>query len=462
MTFGETLEQIIKEEQISISELNKKSGLARSLIYSIIANKRRLTPKNNGRLISPYCFRESVVPSLFRSYIASELNAEELAAWDVLFSGLRGKFADFVKTPLNEPFSSCDFKQQQVFFGERDVINAIFTTIANGTDALLSNFSFDGKIPALIYQAHAAGKINTVRHIVCLDGLSPAKKLQAIFMAVPFAEAGIDTGLENRNGGAFDRFILTDDWFIQYMDDLSQVTVLPASMAPQSINERFAAAEKLSFRFNSVAESVMQNENAPLTTGLNSWFGYTTSFPLVFAKKEFVQASLSSPLSKTADALTIANGLEAHFAITTANESKWRSMMTDDALDDFFRYGTVHEAPKELFPNGATPEVRVGLAEPFLYTPGYDLTVIHSKYFGELKQYFTSNAAGITLLGVFGGDINEPGSFTDIRIILNDGNLSRLCEKLTDYFVNSYYCMTKELGNIWILQRLEVLKGKIR
>ena len=67
MTFGETLAQAIRESDISISELNKKSGLARSMIYAIIDNKRRLTPKNNGRLISPNCFSESVVPELFRS-----------------------------------------------------------------------------------------------------------------------------------------------------------------------------------------------------------------------------------------------------------------------------------------------------------------------------------------------------------------------------------------------------------
>ena len=62
---------------------------------------------------------------------------------------------------------------------------------------------------------------------------------------------------------------------------------------------------------------------------------------------------------------------------------------------------------------------------------------------------------------MFGGDGNAPGAFTDIRVILNDANLSRLCEKLTDYFVHSYYCMPKEFGDVWLSQRLEVLKSRL-
>ena len=63
MTFGETLAQAIRDEHISISGLHKKSGLARPLIYSIIDNKRRLTPMNNGKLINPFCFPENAIRS---------------------------------------------------------------------------------------------------------------------------------------------------------------------------------------------------------------------------------------------------------------------------------------------------------------------------------------------------------------------------------------------------------------
>ena len=461
MTFSAALDKAIQDEKISISELYKKTGLARSMIYSIIDNKRRLTPKNNGKLISPYCFPESVVPGLFRSYLESELSGEELAAWDTLLAGLRGEWADRVKKHPDFTFSPCDFEEQQVFYGAKEVLGAIGGAIERGTGSVLSNFPFDGEVPALIYQAYQRKKIKTVRHMICLDGLSPAQKLQALFMAVPFAEAGINTRLENRRGGAYDSFLLTDDYFIEYMDDLSQATVLPARMAPLAVQARFSGAEQLSFRFCSVADSVLGNENAPFNSGLASWFGYVTSFPLVFAKKEFVQASLSALLSGTTDALTMSNGLEKHFEIAAVGDVKWRSLMTDDDLDDFFQNGTVREAPRELFPHGATPEVRIGLAEPFLHTPGYDLSIVRSKYFGALKQFFTANAAGVTLLGVFGGDGNAPGAFTDIRVILNDANLSRLCEKLTDYFVHSYYCMPKEFGDVWLSQRLEVLKSRL-
>lgn len=462
MTFGETLAQAIRESDISISELNKKSGLARSMIYAIIDNKRRLTPKNNGRLISPNCFSESVVPELFRSYLASELDAEELAAWDALLAGLRGEFADRVKNHPPFTFTACDFEKDQVYYGAGEVINAIGYAVNRGTDVVLTNFPFDGEVPALIYQAYAAGNIKTVRHVVCLDGLSPAMKLQSLFTAVLFAEAGINTGIENRSGGAYDSFLLTDDYFIEYMDDFSQATVLPARMAPLSVHARFTAAEEISFRFNSVADSVLRNENVTFSGGLASWFGYVTSFPLVFAKKEFVQAALSAALSGTADALTMTNGLEKHFAMTTVSGAKWRSIMTDADLDDFFKNGTVREAPKELFPQGAPTEVRIGLAEPFLHTPGYELTIILSKYFGELRSFFTANAGGVSLLGVFGGDFNAPGAYTDIRVILNDANLSRLCEKLSDYFIHSYYCMPKEFSDLWLRQWLEVLQGRIR
>ena len=461
MSFGKAIDQAIKESNMSISELHKKSGLARSMIYAIIDNKRRLTPKNNGSLISPFCFPESFVPDLFRRYLASELNEEELAAWDALLAGLRGEFADSVKHHPDFSFTACDFEKKQVYYGAADVLNAIGYAVNRGTDNVLANFPFDGELPALVYQAYAAGNIKPVWHVICLDRLSPAMKLQSLFMAVSFAEAGINTGIEHRKGGAYDSFLLTDDYFIEYMDDFSQATVLPARMAPQSVPARFTAAEQLSFRFSSVAESVLRNENATFNGGLASWFGYVTSFPLVFAKKEFVQAALSASLSGTADALTMANGLEKHFAITTVSDAQWRSLMTDDDLDDFFLNGTVREAPKELFPQGAPKEVRIGLAEPFLHTPGYDLTVIQSKYFGKLKQFFTANAASVTLLGVYGGDVNAPGAYTDIRVILNDASLSRLCEKLTDYFTHSYYCMPKEFGDIWLSQRLEVLKGGI-
>ena len=103
--------------------------------------------------------------------------------------------------------------------------------------------------------------------------------------------------------------------------------------------------------------------------------------------------------------------------------------------------------------------MRIGLAKPFLAAPGYDLTVILTKYFGKLRQFFTANKTGISLLGVSGGDLTAPGAFTDIRVILNDADLSRLCEKLTEYFTHSYYCMSREFGNTWLSQRLEVLQS---
>ncbi|MBQ7248656.1 MAG: hypothetical protein IJS21_01345 [Deltaproteobacteria bacterium] len=341
------------------------------------------------------------------------------------------------------------------------MINAIGCAVNKGTDSILSNFRFEGELPALIYQAYQGKKIKPLRHLICLEGLSPAKKLQALFMAVPFSENNINSQMEISGGGgsAYDCFLLTCDYYIEYMNDLSQAIVLPAHMAPRSGDARFAAAKAISFRFNSVAESVLRNENATFLNGLASWFGYAMSFPLVFAKKEFVQAGLSASLSETSDALTMANGLEKHFVITTGNATKWHTLMTDEDLDDFFQNGTIKEAPRELFPQGAPPEVRIGLAKPFLAAPGYDLTVILTKHFGKLRQFFTANKTGISLLGVSGGDLTAPRAFTDIRVILNDADLSRMCEKLTEYFTHSYYCMSREFGNTWLSQRLEVLQS---
>lgn len=462
MTFGEKLKSITETEKLSVSGLFKKTGLQRSLIYAIMRGERRLTPENCGRLINPICFPDEIVPGLFLSYLESELGPEELDAWNVFLSGLRGETAEEIKKHRAFDFPAFDIKTNQVYYGQDEVFAAIGSVIYKGTDSLMSDFAFDGELPALIFNAYISDKIKNVRHVVRFDGLAPAKKLKSLFAAVAFAEAGIDTGILNLGGAAYDSFILTDDYFIEYMDDLSQAVIYPANVAPRTLADRIGSAETITFRFSDVAESVMKNEYVSGSGGKNSWFGFPTQFPLVFATKENVLESLNPALLDSVDALTMANGLEKHFSVTTAGTSDWHSLMTDSAVDDFFEHGTLTEAPKILFPNGASVNTRICMAEPFLNTPGYKLTIILSKYFGELRQYLTANDTGIQLFGVSEGVMATPYAFTDIRVILNDQKLSKLCKKLTDYFSNSYYCMSDSIGKSFLAQRISVMKGMSR
>lgn len=459
MTFGEKLNDVIKSENISVSGLYKKTGLQRSMLYAIMRGDRRLTPENAGRLINTICFPEKDVLSLFGSYIESELSAQELDAWRVFMSGLRGALSDEIKKGRAHRAPRQDIGNDRVFYGAENVIGAIGSALDRPSASLISDFRFDGEIPALVYDAYIHGKVGAVEHVIRLDDLTPAQKLRSLFCAVVFAEAGIATGIHNRGGDAYDSFILTDDHFILYMDDLSQASVFPAGTAPLGLAERMRATQKITFRFADVADSVLKNEYIVGSGAHGSWLGFATSFPLVFASKENVLESLSPDLLGNPDALTMANGLEGHFSVTTSGMIGWHSLMTDAAVEDFFKNGTVHEAPKELFPRGASIDTRIDLAKPFLHTPDYKLTILQSKYFGELKQYLTANDSSVQFFGVSGGDPDAAGAFTDIRVILNDPQISRLIKKFTVYLTNSYFCMPESVGNKYLSQRISVLEG---
>lgn len=461
MTFGEILQKTVESEHISVSGLFKKTGIQRSLIYAVMRGDRRLTPENCGKLINSSCFPNASVPGLFDSYLHSELEPEELEAWDVLLSGLRGEIADEATEQREYPAAGPVPEKRPVCYGKDEVIAAIGYALNKGTELLLSDFAFAGDIPAMVYGAYRSGSVGRVEHVVRFSGLTPAEKLRSLFMSVPFAEAGIDTKIYDLGGAAYDSFMLTDDFFIEYMDDLSQAAVYPADAAPRTLAEKVGAARTLTFRFGNIAESVMKNEYLDGKAGKIEWFGFATSFPLVFASRDNVLESLNPVLRGSADALTMANGLEKHFRVTTAGITGWHSIMTDSAVDDFFKNGTLMEASKTLFPDGASENTRISMAEPFLSTPGYTLTLIQSKYFGELKQYITANDSDIQFFGISGGTINTPDAFTDIRVILNDPKLSRLCKKLTLYFTNSYFCMSDEMAKLFISQRISVLKGMI-
>ncbi|MCR5690483.1 MAG: hypothetical protein K6G71_09565 [Clostridiales bacterium] len=461
MTFGETLQKTVESEHISVSGLFKKTGIQRSLIYAVMRGDRRLTPENCGKLINSSCFPNAAVPGLFDSYLHSELEPEELEAWDVLLSGLRGEIADEATEQREYPAAGPVHEKRPVCYGKDEVIAAIGYALNKGTELLLSDFAFAGDIPSMVYGAYRSGSVGRVEHVVRFSGLTPAEKLRSLFMSVPFAEAGIDTKINELGGAAYDSFMLTDDFFIEYMDDLSQAAVYPADAAPRTLAEKVGAARTLTFRFGNIAESVLKNEYMDGAVGKNAWFGFTTSFPLVFASKENVISSLDPAFLKSAEAQTAANGLEEHFRVTTAGITGWHSLMTDSAVDDFFKSGTVKEAPKTLFPNGASVSARVDLAEPFLSAPGYTLTLIRSGIFGEVKQYLTANDSDIQFFGVSRDTTDKPEAFTDIRVILNDPKLSMLCRKLTEYFTNSYYCMSDDMGKLFISQRISVLKGMI-
>lgn len=461
MSFGKELQNTINSEHISVSGLFKKTGIQRSLLYAVMRGDRRLTPENCGKLINSSCFPNAAVPGLFNSYLRLELTTEELEAWDVFIAGLRGEIAAELTKRRERSFPVRELENGRVYYGADEVTGAIGCALDKGTDAVLSDFAFEGEIPALVLEAYRSGRIKNVGHVVRFDGLSPAKKLRSLFMAVPFAEAGIDTKLYDLGGAAYDSFILTDDHFIEYMDDLSQAVVHPADSAPRSLADRIGAAENITFRFRDIADSVMRNEYISGKIGNIEWFGFTTSFPLVFASKDNVLESLDPVLRGTADALTMANGLEQHFKVTTAGITNWHSLMTDSAVDDFFKNGTLLEASKALFPGGASENTRISMAKPFLNTPGFTLTLIQSKFFGELKQYVTANNSDLQFFGITGGTMDTPYAFTNIRVILNDPKLSQLCKKLTEYFTNSYFCMSDDVAKLFISQRISVLKGMI-
>ena len=465
MEFREHLKQAIDNNPLTISEISKRSGIVRTLIHAIMNGDRRLVPEKSGKLINPRCFSMAVAESLYKSYLTSELTGLELAVFSELIKGLRGETAEYVRkfTPPNPPLHTRIHTQTNIYDtvlrGRENVLGAIAGALLSGTNRLVSDFAFDDVISPLIYRAYMDNKIGSAVHTLCLKNLEPDQKLKSLFAALAFAEAGMETKLDERTGGAWDSYILTDSCFIQYNNDLSQALILPAADAPDRLSELNGVAGDMTIVFKGVFDAVISNEMELPVAGHRDLFAISDVISECFVSNESVLRSLSSEVPQQ-ERMILAQGLRNHFEIILGRDfyegtksNTLRCAIPDTAIVEFAEKGRIKDAPEYFFPD-VPYDVRAEMLSPFLSHPNASISVIDSRYFGRMRTNIEGNSENLTLVGVSGGDIDAPEAFKDIRVVLRDRDLSAMVMKVFRYFINSYYCMEKTVGDAFIRHQI--------
>ncbi|MBR5426901.1 MAG: helix-turn-helix transcriptional regulator [Clostridia bacterium] len=459
MEFGAALRRYIEKNGLSVSELSRKSGVTRTLIYAIMNGERRLVPENSGRLISPRCFPAEDIEPLYQCWLENELTDEEIAVYRVLLRGLRGEIADGVCGADLRYSPDAVVPENTVLRGRDSVLGAIAAAVNAGTKSLISNFAFDDAVSPLIRRAIAENRVGSVLHTVCFDGSEPARKLRDMFAALAFAEIGIKTKIDDRTGGAWDSYLLTDRHFIQYNNDFSQALVLPAADAPDGLAERYGSSKDFTVKYDGVFDSVIMNEMEQPTAGPRDLFAVTDVISECFVSKKGILCSLS-PAVPEKEKKIIVQGLKNHFEIILGPDfykqkmtNTLRCAIPDTAIADFVDRGRIKDAPAWFFPN-VPCDVRAEMLAPFIKRANASVSVIDTKRFGRLRTNIEGNSKNLTLVGVLGGDIEAPNAFKDIRVTYGDSILSGMVMKVFDCFIHSHFCMEKNESSAFIEQQL--------
>lgn len=464
MTFGKILESYIEKNNLTVSELSRRSGVTRTLIHAIINGKRRLVPENSGKLIHPRIFPPEDLTALYDCYLSSELTEQEVSFFHMMISGLRGEIADQIKNRAVAVAPIGALSNGAVLRGRENVLGAIAFAVNSGTERLISNFAFDEDVSALIYRAYADKKIASVCHTVRFGEEEPARKLRFLFMALAFAELGVKTKIDARSGGVWDHFLLTDKYFIQYDCVLSHALVLSPEQAPQDLPERYDNSRDLTVIFKDVFDSVISNEMEQPSAGQRDFYSVSDVVSECFVTQEGVLRSLSPDVPEK-ERRIIVQGLKNHYDIIFGPDffkekgaNTLRCAIPDTDIVDFAEHGRIKEAPAWFFPN-VPYDVRAEILKPFIERSNASISVINSEYFGPIKTNVEGNTLNLTLAGVSGGDINAPNAFKDIRVVCGDRAVIDMAMKTFQFFINSYYCMGKEESAIFIRQQLIKLEA---
>ena len=406
---------------------------------------------------------EDIKP-LYKRYIESELNEQEAEVYRILLSGLKGEIADSVRGADLDPTAYSDTPVNSVIHGRDNVVAAVYQAVTKGTEKLVSNFDFDTDISPIVYRAFAEKKIGRIIHTVSFAGTQPAEKLKRLFYVLAFAEAGIDTYADNRNGSAWDSFILTDNCFIEYNNDLEQAIILPPENAPKGLFDHYDGTDGIAVQFRDAFDVVFKNEMSEPATGNRLFFSFANYVPPCFGDKNDVMRSIADNVPEKEKQI-IANGLRVHYELLFGRDFYEGSMsntlscaITDTVITDFVKKGRINDVPEYLFP--FVPfDVRANLLRPFTTRHNASIAVIYSKFFGKLKVYIEAFKGCLVLNGISGGDINAPGAFNDIRVINHDQDLIDTVIKAFYYFTNSYYCMDKSLGTTFLKHQVIALEA---
>lgn len=464
--FREALKLCMDKNGLTVSELSRKSGVTRTLIHAILNGTRRLVPLKFGTLVNRRFFSPEDCELLFGAYLSEELTPEEQALFRELICGLRGGTADEVRGTNNGAAPSFPDLPHAgvgtVIHGRDGVVGAIARAAYEGTEKFISDFDFDGVISPIVLRAWADKKIGSVTHSVRLDGAvapDPAKKLKNLFAALAFAEAGIATTEDDRGGGAWDRYVLTDKFFIQYRSDLSQALILPPENAPDGLGERRGGNSGITTVFNGVFDAVVGNEMEEMPSGRRKLYSVCDVIPECFVTKDHILRSINPEVPEK-DKAIMTMGLRKHYEVILgpdfygdAPTSTLCCVMPDSAVTDFVANGRIKDAPPAVFPF-VPYDVRAQMLSPFLSRPNAEIRIVDSHVFGEMRTNIEGNSRNLILAGVTGGDIDAPGAFKDIRVTCRDRNLSSAVLKLVDYFVGSHYCLGEKDGRLFLEQQI--------
>lgn len=465
--FREALKLCMDKNGLTVSELSRKSGVTRTLIHAILNGTRRLVPQKFGTMINRRFFPSEDCEQLFGAYLSEELTQEERSLFREMLCGLRGETADEIRGVGHGAAPSFPDLPHAgvgtVIHGRDGVVGAIARVVCEGTEKFISDFDFDGVISPIVLRAYADKKIGSVTHPVRLGGANgtydPAKKLKNLFAALAFAEAGIATTEDDRGGGAWDRYILTDRYFIQYSSDLSQALILPPENAPDTLGERRDAKSDLTTVFNGVFDAVVGNEMEEMPSGQKRLFSVCDVIPECFVTEDDILRSIAPEVPEK-DKSIMTMGLRKHYEVILGPDFYGNvptgtlcCVMPDSAITEFVANGRIKDAPPAVFPF-VPYDVRANMLRPFLSRPNAEIRIVDSHVFGKMRTNIEGNSRNLILAGVTGGDINAPGAFKDIRVASRDRNLSSAVLKLIDYFVGSHYCLGEKDGRLFLEQQI--------
>lgn len=156
MKFGEYLEKLIRERELSINAISNECKINRGGLYSVFKHQRRLKDNQLFALIQKLGLTETEEKELITLY----------------FTDLYGKTdynkITFLTNQMQTFFNVEDFSSAQNF-KSNDVLNKL-KSFVNSNSKVITNFSFAfTKADAIFYNALKAGKITKFIHILFLD-----------------------------------------------------------------------------------------------------------------------------------------------------------------------------------------------------------------------------------------------------------------------------------------------------